>query len=149
MNRPKVNKFIFGAMYRLKIEESDRFAIVKEVTGVEKGFSDCTDNELEQVKKWFENALNTPSKREQFKQKQAQSNDPKRAMIRKLISVAYTLQWAKPGDWRKALADIDAFCRSKKGVFSKPLDDHNVADLTHLVTQFKEMEKKHYKEVGR
>ena len=61
---------------------------------------------------------------------------PENKMRRKLISLAYEMRWAKPGDWKKAVQSIDKFCQGEHGKFKKPLNKHNYSELIQLVSQF-------------
>lgn len=64
-------------------------------------------------------------------------------MRKNLIAIAYEMGWASPGNSQKAIADIDKFCQSEKSPFKKPLMQHTHMELVQLVTQFKQMYKKH------
>ena len=66
-------------------------------------------------------------------------------MRRKLISMAYEMHWAKAGEWKAAVAAIDSFCLSPKGLFKKELQKHNYNELAQAVTQFEMMYKKYLK----
>lgn len=64
-------------------------------------------------------------------------------MRRKIISLAYELHWAKSGNWKAAVAAIDSFCLSPKGIFKKELNKHSYQELVQVVSQFEMMYKKH------
>jgi hypothetical protein len=70
-------------------------------------------------------------------------------MRKKLISMAYTMNWASAGDWKKAIAQIDAFLQSHKSIFKKPLMLHSAEELSYVVTQFEQMLKNHYRQISR
>ncbi len=70
-------------------------------------------------------------------------NDAKNKMRRKIISMAYEMRWAKPGDWQAAVKAIDTFCKGTHGKFKKALNKHTHAELVQLVTQFEQLYKKH------
>lgn len=69
--------------------------------------------------------------------------DAANKMRRKIISQAYEMGWAKPGNWKGAIAAIDKFCTSEKGKFKKRLQEHSYSELVQLVTQFQQLYKKH------
>jgi hypothetical protein len=62
-------------------------------------------------------------------------------MRRKIISQAYEMGWAKPGDWKKAVAAIDKFCTGEHGKYKKPLQKHTYAELVQVVSQFGQLYK--------
>ena len=57
-------------------------------------------------------------------------------MRKKLLSYAYEMKWAKPGDWATALKKIDEFCEGKHGLYKKALQKHSYQELVNVVTQF-------------
>lgn len=69
----------------------------------------------------------------------AERNRSNDLMRRKILSYAYEMQWADPGDWRNAMKVINAFCMGKHGIFKKPLSDHTSKELANVVTQFGEL----------
>jgi len=66
-------------------------------------------------------------------------------MRRKLISIAYEMHWAKPGDWKTAVMAIDIFCTGPHGMFKKELKQHSYKELVQVVSQFELMYKKYLK----
>lgn len=70
-------------------------------------------------------------------------------MRKRLISMAYELHWASPGDWKAAISALDKFLTSPKSIFKKPLNKHSVTELTKVVTQMEQIYKKHLSMVGK
>jgi hypothetical protein len=75
------------------------------------------------------------------------NNTAENKMRRKLISLAYEMQWAKPGDWKKAMQAIDKFCKGDKGVFKKPLNSHTHIELVKVVSQFGQLYKSYLSKI--
>ncbi|SRR5258708_7944221 len=57
-------------------------------------------------------------------------------MRKKVLSYAYEMRWATPGDWATALKEINAFCTGKHGIYKKILQKHSYEELINVVTQF-------------
>lgn len=68
-------------------------------------------------------------------------------MRKKLISLAYELHWAAPGDWKQAVAALDAFLTGPKSIFKKPLNKHTPAELVKVVSQMEKIYEKWLKAV--
>lgn len=59
-------------------------------------------------------------------------------MRRKIISMAHQLHWYLPGTQKINMQRINNWC-TQYGYLHKKLNDHNAAELTKLVSQFKEV----------
>ncbi len=68
-------------------------------------------------------------------------------MRRSVISMAYEMGWASAGDWKTALDKINLFSIGKHGKFKKALQDHSYQELVQVVTQFRQLYKKHLKAI--
>lgn len=68
-------------------------------------------------------------------------------MRKKLISLAYEMNWAPAGDWKKAMEAINKFCKGDKGKYKKVLNSHTYKELVHLTTQFNQLYSKYLKGV--
>lgn len=68
---------------------------------------------------------------------------PSNKMRRKIISHAYEMKWAKPGDWKKAVTAIDKFCTGENGKYKKILNMHTYDELVKVVSQFGQLYKKY------
>lgn len=66
-------------------------------------------------------------------------------MRKRLISMAYELHWANPGDWKTAIAALDSFLTGPKSMFKKPLNKHSVTELQKVVSQMEIIYEKHLK----
>ncbi len=56
-------------------------------------------------------------------------------MRRKIISLAHSMHWHIPGSQKVNMARINQWCKTY-GQYHKALNDHNIDELTNLVTQF-------------
>lgn len=70
-------------------------------------------------------------------------DDPDNRMRRKIISIAYEMKWAKPGQWATALLGIDNFCKGEHGIYKKELQEHTHDELVKVVSQFGQLYKKY------
>ncbi|MEQ8685486.1 MAG: hypothetical protein RIE86_09340 [Imperialibacter sp.] len=66
--------------------------------------------------------------------KGAPKETPEDKMKRKIISMAHTIGWELPGG-RIDMPAVDSWCK-RYGQYHKPLDEHNILELPHLVSQF-------------
>lgn len=66
-------------------------------------------------------------------------------MRKRLISIAYELHWASPGDWKTAIAALNSFLTGPKSMFKKPLNKHSLTELQKVVSQMKIIYEKHLK----
>lgn len=73
-------------------------------------------------------------------------DDKKNKMRRKIISMAYEMGWAPPGNWKAAVVAINKFCTGTHGIYKKYLNRHSHKELVLLVSQFEQMYKKHLKQ---
>jgi hypothetical protein len=64
-------------------------------------------------------------------------------MRRTVISTAYEMGWATPGDWKTAIQRIDEFNTGSHGKYKKKMQEHSYDELVNLVTQFRQTYKKH------
>ena len=63
-------------------------------------------------------------------------NNKKDKMRKKILSYAYEMRWAAPGDWAVALEKIDEFCAGAHGIYKKKLQQHSYNELINVVSQF-------------
>lgn len=134
-----------ASLLRINDLYEERADVIEHTLGVKKtGLRELTDAQLRELIFRLRMLGGTSAKPEP--RPQLDSADKMRKTI---ISNAYQMKWASPGDWRTAVASIDEFCMSAKGLFKKKLNDHTDQELNKVVTQFKSMTKTFLKQVAK
>ncbi|MES1223382.1 MAG: hypothetical protein ABUT20_48250, partial [Bacteroidota bacterium] len=72
-------------------------------------------------------------------------DDKSNKMRRKIISLVYEMNWAKPKDWKAAIKSINTFMAGTHSLYNKELNKLTYKELIQVVSQFEQMHIKYLK----